>query len=87
MGSSRKGKVYEFIEFICFKKTGCTSDEIKEKFKLRERKTDKILDYLNENGLIYKSGDMWYPYSVKDLVNWDEMKSKSEDYTIGKEDT
>ena len=45
-----------------------------------EKKLKKYLDALKKDGLIREDGGIYFPVSWKELINWDEMNAKKEDF-------
>ena len=85
MRFSNRWKLYELINKYPYK----GSHDLAEMLGWKKReKIHKYLRKLLEDGLIkfedfiLNSGKKWgfYPTSVKELINWDEMNSKIEDY-------
>ena len=63
-------KLYFLYEFID-KNPGLTIDELRQKLKWKRRKISHYVNKLVKDKMVQKK---YFPTSLKDLINWNEMK-------------
>ncbi len=81
MRFNNRWKLYEFVD-----KNPGTLVEISNKMNLSIKKTKRGLSRLIKDGMVIKEGVLYRSKTVKEMIDWDEMNTKPEDYNFERDD-